>query len=195
MKAILSNAGASPGELLAWSRDFGTRATFVMLSRASPDKPRFHGVLLMSLSQQIDKDLVTAMKAKDELRLSTLRMVKTALKLKQVETGKPLEDSVATSVLRTLVKQRHDSAEQFRKGGREELAAKEEAEIRIVETYLPAAASDQEMDAAVSAALAETGATTAKEMGKVMKAAMARLAGKNVDGKVVSEKVRARLGG
>jgi uncharacterized protein len=149
----------------------------------------------MALTEQIDKDIVSAMKSRDELRLSTLRMMKTALKTKQVETGKPLEDSAAMAVLRTLVKQRHESAEQFRKGGREELATKEEAEISIVESYLPASASDEEIDAAVSAALTETGATAAKEMGRVMKAAMARLAGKNVDGKRVSDKVRAKLGG
>src|SRR5262250_1470336 len=137
----------------------------------------------MALIEQIDKDIVTAMKTRDELRLSTLRMMKTALKTKQVETGKPLEDSAAMSVLRTLVKQRHESAEQFRKGGREELAAKEEAEIRIVESYLPAAATDEQIDAAVAAAIAETGASSAKDFGKVMKAAMAKLS--NADGKRV----------
>ena len=97
----------------------------------------------MALSEQVDKDLVAAMKGRDELRLSTLRMMKSALKLKQVETGKALDDSAAVSVLRTLVKQRHDSAEQFRKGSREALAAKEEAEIKIIETYLPAAATEE----------------------------------------------------
>jgi uncharacterized protein YqeY len=149
----------------------------------------------MALTEQIDRDIVAAMKSRDELRLSTLRMMKTALKLKQVETGKPLEDPAAMSVLRTLVKQRHDSAEQFRNGGREEMAAKEEAEIKIVESYLPAAATQEEIDAAVSAALAETGATGAKEMGRAMKAAMAKLAGKNVDGKRLSDRVRSKLGG
>jgi uncharacterized protein len=149
----------------------------------------------MALAEQIDQDIVRAMKARDELRLSTLRMIKTAFKLKQVETGKALDDAAATAILRTLVKQRHDSVEQFRKGGREQMAAKEEAEIKIVEGYLPAAASDEEIDAAVSAGIAETGATTAKDVGRVMKAAMAKLAGKNVDGRRVSEKVRATLGG
>jgi len=148
----------------------------------------------MALVEQIDKDIVAAMKAKEELRLSTLRMMKSALKLKQVELGKPVDDAQAMNVLRMLVKQRHDSAEQFRKGGREELATKEEAEIKIVEAYLPAAASEQEIDAAVAEAITETGATTAKDIGRVMKAAMARLAGKNVDGKRVSERVRAKLG-
>jgi uncharacterized protein len=148
----------------------------------------------MALVEQIDKDLIAAMKAKAELKLSTLRMMKSALKLKQVELGKPLGDAEAVSVLRTLVKQRHDSAEQFRKGGRDELADKEEAEIKIVEGYMPAAATDEEIDAAVAAAIAETGAATSKDVGNVMKSAMAKLAGKNADGKRVSEKVRARLG-
>ena len=148
----------------------------------------------MALVEQIDKDLIAAMKAKAELKLSTLRMMKSALKLKQVELGKPLEDAQAVAVLRTLVKQRHDSAEQFRKGGRDELADKEEAEIKIVEGYMPAAATDEEIDAAVAAAIAETGAAASKDVGKVMKSAMAMLAGKNADGKRVNEKVCARLG-
>jgi len=148
----------------------------------------------MALVEQIDKDLVAAMKAREELRLSTLRMMKTALKLKQTQTGKALDDAQSVAVLRILVNQRHDSAEQFRKGGREEMAAKEEAEIKIVESYLPAGASDEDIDAAVAAALAETGITSVQEMGKVMKAAMAKLAGKNAEGKRVSEKVRAKLG-
>jgi len=148
----------------------------------------------MALSEQVDKNLVAAMKGRDELRLSTLRMMKSALKLKQVETGKALDDSAAVSVLRTLVKQRHDSAEQFRKGSREALAAKEEAEIKIIETYLPAAATEEEIEAAVTAAIAETGASTPKDMGKVMKAVMAKLEGKSADGKHVSNKVRAKLG-
>jgi uncharacterized protein YqeY len=153
----------------------------------------------MGLVEQIDKDLIAAMKAQQPLKLSVLRMMKSALKLKQVELGKLPGDGEALTVLRTLVKQRRESADQFRKGGREELAAKEEAEIKIVESYLPAAASDQEIDAAVAEAVAETAAASpaglgAKDIGKVMKAAMARLAGKNVDGKRVNEKVRARLG-
>ena len=148
----------------------------------------------MTVAQQIDQDLVAAMKARDELRLSVLRMAKTALKLKQVEHGRPLEDSEALGVLRTLVKQRHESAEQFRNGGREELAKKEEAEIKILEEYLPATASDDEIEAAVTAAIAETGAANARDIGKVMKSAMAKLAGKTADGKRVNEKVRAKLG-
>lgn len=149
----------------------------------------------MALVEQIDKDLIAAMKAKQELPLSVLRMMKAALKNKQIELGKPLGDSEAVGVLRTLVKQRHESAEAFRKGGREDLAGKEDAEVKIVEAYLPAAASDEEIDAAVAAAIAETGATNAKDLGKVMKAAMAKLAGKNADGKRVNEKARAKLGG
>ena len=148
----------------------------------------------MTLVEQVEKDLVAAMKAREELRLSVLRMMKTALKLKQTESGQPLADAEALAVLRTLVKQRHESAEQFRKGGREDRAEKEEAEIKIVEGYLPAAATEEEIEAAVVAAIVETGAATPKDLGKVMKAAMARLAGKTVDGKHVSDKVKARLG-
>ncbi|PYV08190.1 MAG: glutamyl-tRNA amidotransferase [Acidobacteria bacterium] len=149
----------------------------------------------MGLVEQIEKDLPVAMKAQDGLRLSVLRMMKAALKNKQVELGKQPDDSQAVAVLRTLVKQRHESVEQFRKGGREDLAEKEEAEIKIVETYLPAAATEEEIDAAVAAALAETGASGAKDLGKAMKAVMAKFAGQNVDGKRVNEKVRAKLGG
>ena len=148
----------------------------------------------MAIVEQVGKDLIAAMKAREELKLSVLRMMKTALKLKQVELNQPLEDAEALAVLRTLAKQRHESAEAFRQGGRDDLADKEEAEIKIVEAYLPAAVTDEEIAAAVAAALAETGATGPKELGKVMKAAMAKLAGKNVDGKRVSEKVRAKLG-
>lgn len=148
----------------------------------------------MGLVGQIDKDLQAAMKAQEALRLSVLRMIKTALKNKQVELQKQLEDSEVLAVLRTLVKQRRDSVEQFRKGGRDDLADKEEAEIKIVERYLPAAAGDGEIEAAVAAAVAETGAAGPKDFGKAMKAAMARLAGKNADGKRVSEIMRAKLG-
>jgi uncharacterized protein YqeY len=148
----------------------------------------------MTVVQKIDQDLVAAMKAREELRLSVLRMAKTALKLKQVVHGRDVEDSEALSSLRTLVKQRHESADQFRRGGREEMANKEEAEIKILEEYLPASASEEEIEAAVTAAIAETGASSAKDTGKVMKAAMAKLAGKTVDGKRVNEKVRAKLG-
>ncbi|HEV3279146.1 MAG TPA: GatB/YqeY domain-containing protein [Terriglobia bacterium] len=148
----------------------------------------------MTIAEKVEQDLVAAMKARAELRLSVLRMTKSALKLKQVELTRPLEDSETLATLRSLVKQRHESAEQFRRGGREELAVKEEAEVKILEEYLPAAASDEDVGAAVTAAIAETGAATAKDLGKVMKAAMARLAGKNVDGRRVNEKARALLG-
>jgi uncharacterized protein YqeY len=148
----------------------------------------------MPIVEQIEKDLVAALKAQEALKLSVLRMIKAALMNKKVERGKAVDDTEALAVLRTLAKQRHESVEAFRKGGREDLAAKEEAEIKIVEAYLPAAASDEDIDAAVSAAMAETGASTAKDFGKVMKAAVAKLAGKSADGKRVSEKVRAKLG-
>jgi hypothetical protein len=134
------------------------------------------------------------MKAKEELRLSVLRMAKAALVNKKIELGKALGDAEALAVLRTLIKQRRDSVEQFRKGNRDDLADKEEAEIKIVEHYLPAGASEEEIEAAVAAAIEETGATSAKDLGKVMKAAMAKLAGKTVDGKHVNEKVRVKLG-
>jgi len=149
----------------------------------------------MSIVERVDKDLVAALKAQEALKLSVLRMMKAALMNKKVELGKVLDDPEALAVLRTLVKQRHESAEAFRRGRRDDLADKEEAEIKIVEGYLPAAASEEEIDAAVAAAIAETGASTSKDLGKAMKAAMAKLAGKNVDGKRVNEKVRARLGG
>ncbi|HXX21738.1 MAG TPA: GatB/YqeY domain-containing protein [Terriglobia bacterium] len=149
----------------------------------------------MSIVEQIEKDLVAAMKAREELRLSVLRMAKAALMNKKIELGKPLGDPEALAVLRTLIKQRRDSVEQFRKGKRDDLADKEEAEIKIIEHYLPAGASEEEINAAVDSAIQETGATSSKDLGKVMKAAMAKLAGKSVDGKQVNEKVRAKLGG
>ena len=148
----------------------------------------------MTLVEQVEKDLVAALKAQEALKLSVLRMMKAALMNKKIEVGKPLGDPEAIAVFRTLVKQRHDSVEAFRKGGRDELADKEAAEIKILEAYLPAAASDEEIDAAVTAAIAETGAAGPKDMGKVMKAAMAKLAGKNAEGKRVNEKVNAKLG-
>jgi uncharacterized protein len=148
----------------------------------------------MPIVEQVEKDLTAAMKAREALRLSVLRMAKTSLKLKQIELGQALDDAQAVAVLHTLVKQRHDSVEQFRKGGREDLATKEEQEIKILEGYLPAAASDEEIERAVADAIAESGITSVKEMGKVMKAVMAKLAGKNADGKRVSEKVKAKLG-
>jgi uncharacterized protein YqeY len=148
----------------------------------------------MALVEQVERDLIAAMKAQEALKLSVLRMMKAALTNKKIELGRPLDDPAAVAVLRSLVKQRHDSVEAYRKGGRDDLADKEAAEIKIVEGYLPAAASDEEIAAAVEAAIAETGAAGPKDLGKVMKAAMAKLAGKNADGKRVSEVVKAKLG-
>jgi len=147
----------------------------------------------MSLIERVEKDLVGAMKAQEPLKLSVLRMMKAALTNKRIELGKPLDHAAAIAVLRTLVKQRHDSVEAYRKGGRDDLADKEAAEIKIVEAYLPAAVSDEEIAAAVEAAIAETGAVGSKDLGKVIKAAMAKLVGKNADGKRVSENVKAKL--
>ena len=149
----------------------------------------------MAFIERIQKDLTQAMKMKDELRLSVLRMVKTALKNKEIEKIRPLEDAEALQVLQTLVKQRRESVEQFTQGGRKDLADKETKEIAIIESYLPAAPSDAEISQAIEAALAETGATSSKQMGAVIKAARARLEGKTVDGKVLSDRVRERLGG
>ncbi len=137
--------------------------------------------------------MVEAMKAKDESRLGALRMAKSALKKHEIDSMKPLDANAEMQIMNTLLKQRRESADLFRKGGREELAAKEEAEIVILEGYLPSAPSEAEINEAVSAAIAETGATSAKQMGVVMKAAQARLAGKRVDGKALSELVKTRL--
>jgi uncharacterized protein len=147
----------------------------------------------MSLEQTLGADIVTAMKAKDATKLTALRMLKTALTNKSIEKGRALEGAEELQVVSMLVKQRRDSIEQFTKGGRTDLADKEQAEIVILNTYLPASASDDEIAAAVTAAIAETGATSAKDMGKVMKAVMALLAGKTVDGKKVSESVKSKL--
>ena len=147
----------------------------------------------MALLDRIQKDLVDAMKSKEELRLSVLRMVKTALKNKEIEKIRPLDDAESLQVLQTLVKQRKESVEQFTKGGRSDLADKETKEIAIIETYLPAAPSDAEIESAIEAAVAETGTNSPKQMGAVIKAARARLEGKSVDGKVLSDRVRERL--
>lgn len=133
------------------------------------------------------------MKAKDEARLGTLRMMKTALKKHEVDSMKPLDEPTEMQILNMLIKQRREAADMFRKGGREELAAKEESELAMIETYLPEAPSEEELDRAVSEAIAETGAASAKDMGKAMKAAQAKLAGKRVDGKALSERVKSRL--
>ena len=148
----------------------------------------------MALLERLQVDMVSAMKARDEARLGALRMMKAALKKHEIDSMKPLTEPVEMQVLNTLMKQRRESADMFRKGNREELAVKEEAELALIETYLPAAPSDEEVDAAIDAAVTDTGASSAKDMGKVMKAAQARLAGKRVDGKVLSERVKARLG-
>jgi len=143
--------------------------------------------------EQIQKDLTAAMMSKDELRLSVLRMVKSALKYKEVEKVRPLEDAETMQVLHTLLKQRRESVEQFAKGGRQDLADKETKEIAIIEAYLPAGASDADMAAAIESAVKETGANSPKAMGAVIKAAKARLEGKTVDGKTLSDRVRERL--
>ena len=137
--------------------------------------------------------MIEAMKAKDEARLSTVRMIKTALKKHEIDSMKPLDEATEIQVMNTLLKQRRESADMFRKGGREELAVKEEAEIELIESYLPSAPSAAELEAAVSAAISETGASNAKQMGLVMKAAQAKLAGKRIDGKALSELVKSRL--
>ena len=147
----------------------------------------------MSYIERIQNDLTAAMKEKDELRLSTLRMVKSALKNKEIEKVRALTDMESLQVLQTLVKQRQESAHQFRQGGRKDLADKEEKEIKIIETYLPAAPSDSEMQHAVEAAINEEGADSLKQMGAVVKAARAKLEGKAVDGKALSDLVRDRL--
>jgi uncharacterized protein len=147
----------------------------------------------MSFIDRIQKDLTEAMKSKDELRLSVLRMVKTALKNKEIEKIRPLDDAESLQVLQTLVKQRKESVEQFSAGGRKDLADKETREIAIIETYLPAGASEADMDRAIEAAIAETSANSPKQMGVVIKAARAQLGGKTVDGKALSDRVRDRL--
>jgi len=147
----------------------------------------------MSLSEKIQKDLVEAMKSKEELRLSVLRGIKSAITYKETEKIRKLDDAESIQLLQTLVKQRKESIEQFTKGNRPELAAKESKELAIIESYLPAGASDAEMDAAITKAIAETSATSIKQMGAAVKAAKTALEGKTVDGKTLSDRVRARL--
>jgi uncharacterized protein YqeY len=149
----------------------------------------------MSLSEQIISDLTASMKAQDAQRTSTLRMVKAAMMNRKIEKGGELDDDEMQKLLRSLVKQRRDSVEQYEKAGRPELVDKEQAEIAVIETYLPQAASLGEIEAAVAAAIAETGASSIKDMGKVMKATQAALAGKNADGKLVAETVKRKLSG
>lgn len=147
----------------------------------------------MTLQEKIQSHMADAMRSKDALRLSVLRMMKTAIKNKEIEKIKTLDEPEVLAVINSLVKQRRDSVEQFRTGGREEMAQKEEAEIRILEEYLPAAASDSDILAAIEAAIQETGAASMKDMGKVMKATQARLAGKTADGSRVSQLVKEKL--
>lgn len=148
----------------------------------------------MPLLEQIQKDMIEAMKAKDESRLGTIRMVKAALKKHEIDSMKPLDEAIEMQVMNTLIKQRREAADLYRKGNRPELAEKEEAELKVIEAYLPAAPTEQELNSAVDAAISETGATSAKQMGLVMKTAQAKLAGKRVDGRALSDKVKARLG-
>jgi uncharacterized protein len=147
----------------------------------------------MSLKEQIISDMTAAMKAQDAARTSTLRMVKAAIMNREKDGGGELTDEDIQKLLRTQVKQRRDSVEQYEKANRPDLADKEQAEIAIIEAYLPQSASQEEVDNAVAAAIAETGASSMKDMGGVMKAAMAKLAGKSADGKMVSETVKAKL--
>lgn len=151
----------------------------------------------MGISEQIQKDMVEAMRSRDELRLSTLRMVKTALTNKEKDKRAPLDEKEAQQILSTLIKQRRDSIEQFTKGGRQELADKEAAEIKLIENYLPKAMGEEEIAEVVKATIAEMGSPTMKDMGMVMKNAMAKLqaTGARVDGKVVSELVKKHLAG
>ena len=148
----------------------------------------------MSLKQQIISDLTASMKAQDSARTSTLRMVKAGIVNREIEKGGELDNDEMAKLLRSMVKQRKDSVEQFERGARPELAAKEQAEIVVIEAYLPQGASQDVIDQAVAAAIAETGAASMKDMGKVMKAVQASLAGKNAEGRTVSETVKAKLG-
>ncbi|HYJ45896.1 MAG TPA: GatB/YqeY domain-containing protein [Pyrinomonadaceae bacterium] len=150
---------------------------------------------MMSLKERIVSDMTAAMKAKDAARLSTLRMVKASVMNREIEKGGELTDEEMTKALQSLVKQRRDSIEQYEKAARPELADKERAEIEVIEAYLPQAASREEIEQAVAAAIAETSASTMREMGAVMKAAQARLAGRNADGRTISEIVKAKLAG
>ncbi|HJT53964.1 MAG TPA: GatB/YqeY domain-containing protein [Candidatus Angelobacter sp.] len=151
----------------------------------------------MGISEQVQKDMVEAMRSRDELRLSTLRMVKSAIKNKEIDKRGPLDEKEAQQVLATLIKQRKDSIEQFTKGGRQELADKEAAEIKLIEAYLPQAMGEEEIAAVVKATITEMGSPTMKDMGTVMKNAMAKLqaTGARVEGKTVSDTVKKQLGG
>lgn len=149
----------------------------------------------MALTDEVNRGITEAMKAKEQQRLTALRMLKAALMNREIERGRPLDEHESRQVVSSLVKQRRDSIDQFVKGGRQDLADKEAAEIAVLEGYLPAAVDAAELDGIVAAAIAATGATSAKDMGRVMKAVMADLSGKTVDGKAVNELVRRKLGG
>jgi uncharacterized protein YqeY len=147
----------------------------------------------MPLLDQIQKDIIAAMKGREEARLDALRMIKTALKKHEIDSMKPLDEATELQILNTLIKQRKESSDMFRKGNRPDLADKEDAELKLIETYMPSAPTAEEVDAAIAAAMAETGVTSLKQMGVVMKAAQAKLAGKRVDGKALSDRVRSKL--
>ena len=149
----------------------------------------------MALLDQIQTDMVTAMKAKEQVRLDAIRMIKTALTKARADANKEFDEKAELQVLSSLLKQRHEAAEMFRKGGREESAQQEEQEARIIESYMPSAPTDEELSSAIELAMSETGASSVKDLGAMMKAVQAKLAGKRVDGKALSENVRARLGG
>ena len=147
----------------------------------------------MPLLDQIQKDIIAAMKGREEARLDALRMIKTALKKHEIDSMKPLDEPAELQILNTLIKQRKEASDMFRKGNRPELADKEDAELKLIESYMPSAPTEQEVDAAIAAAMAESGVTSLKQMGVVMKAAQAKLAGKRVDGRALSDRVRSKL--
>jgi uncharacterized protein len=148
----------------------------------------------MAIAEEVNRAITDAMKAKDQQRLVALRMLKTALMNREIERGRPLDENESRQVVSSLVKQRRDSIEQFTKGGRQDLVDKETAEIAVLESYLPPAVDTADLERAVDTAIASTGASSAKDMGRVMKAVMAEMAGRTVDGKVVNELVRRKLG-
>jgi uncharacterized protein YqeY len=147
----------------------------------------------MSLLDQVQMNMTAAMKARDADRLNALRMIKSALKKHEIDSMKPLDQGAELQILNQLVKQRREASEMFRKGGRPELADKEDAELRLIESFMPAAPSEEEIQEAIESAIRETGVTSLKQMGVVMKSAQAKLAGKRIDGKALSDKVRAKL--
>jgi uncharacterized protein YqeY len=147
----------------------------------------------MPLLDQIQKDIIAAMKGREEARLDALRMIKTALKKHEIDSMKPLDEPTELQILNTLIKQRKEASDMFRKGNRPELADREDAELKLIESYMPSAPTEEEVDQAIAAAMAESGITSLKQMGVVMRAAQAKLAGKRVDGKALSDRVRAKL--